>query len=190
MAHITLRPVALFAVCIALVAALVSCAGGRGSSDAPPPGINVSKRVKTDLGEDVVAVLLNAEPLMLCSMHPNPKGREDWAQLGINGNETIHDYAVLGKHALTPMEKGEILNAFFRGMDNDDGKRAACFNPRHALVGEYQGKKVEIVICFECFSFNLYVDGKHISSTLGATDSPARVFNAMLKKHGVKMPAK
>lgn len=185
------RLLAVVTVCVVAFGA-ACCGTNGGGEDAPPPGISVPSRVKSDLGDDVVRVLLNAEPLELVSVHPSPKTRDaaEYAKLGIDGNALIYDYAILGKHAMTPMEKGAILGAFFKGMDADEGTRAACFNPRHALVGEFGGKRVEVLICFECLSFNLYVDGKLITAKLGATRSPEKAFNDMLDKHGVKRPGK
>lgn len=51
-------------------------------------------------------------------------------------------------------EKKEILEAFY--YDASDGYYpSACYIPHHKIRATYQGKNVEIEICFDCSRFNV-----------------------------------
>lgn len=51
-------------------------------------------------------------------------------------------------------DKKEVLEAFYFDASKDgDGPSMLCFNPHHAIRATYQGKVVEIEICFGCFNF-------------------------------------
>lgn len=39
---------------------------------------------------------------------------------------------------------------------------AACFNPRHGLRAVHAGHTVDLVICFECLTLEVFADGAHV----------------------------
>lgn len=49
-------------------------------------------------------------------------------------------------------DKKEVLEAFYFDASRE-GYSAACFLPHHAIRATYQGKTVEIEICFDCSKF-------------------------------------
>ena len=71
--------------------------------------------------------------------------------------------------------------------DDSKGLVAGCFNPRHGIRATAGGKTVELVICYECLSMKVYVDGKAKRAVL-TTSSPAIVFNQALKDAKVPLP--
>jgi hypothetical protein len=63
-----------------------------------------------------------------------------------------------------------------------------CFLPRHGIRVKHAGKVADFVICFECNNVRVYVDGGAETEFL-VSDSPAKMFNDILKDAGVKLPA-
>jgi hypothetical protein len=101
--------------------------------------------------------------------------------------EGFHGYKVLGSVKLEKKaDREKLLKAFYKGIDDSDGSVAACFIPRHGLRAKVDGKTVEIVICFQCLSMKVYVDGKPGSAL--TTGSPAATFNDILKEKKVPLP--
>ena len=87
---------------------------------------------------------------------------------------------------MTGDDKKAILAALRKGVADSDGMVAACFNPRHGIEATYEGKTVELVICFECLSISGWVDGERFSVL--TTGGPAGEFNRMLEAKGVPLP--
>ncbi|MFG0317719.1 MAG: hypothetical protein ACF8XB_10620, partial [Planctomycetota bacterium JB042] len=77
------------------------------------------------------------------------------------------------------------------GIDENDGRVSACFNPRHALSatlpGDPEPTTVDIVICFECLSLQAFVDGEHATNAL-TSGSPQETFSAVLSEHAIRVP--
>jgi hypothetical protein len=77
--------------------------------------------------------------------------------------EQLHGYAITGHATLNDTDKcQQIANLILRGIRESEGMSAACFNPRHGLRIEHEGKRLELVICFECLSLKAH------GNTLGA----------------------
>ncbi len=161
---------------VALFLGLAACSSGPSS------------KVNSSLTPDVVAAL-QAGPVVLSSLHPQPRGRDEklWEERGFDKLPSIDDYAVLGATELDAEGKKRILGALFRGIDANDGTAAACFNPRHALTVRAGATRYDLVICYECLSITIRKNGKHHGSTQ-TTSKPTRVFNAELKRAGVRLP--
>ncbi|MBL8183027.1 MAG: hypothetical protein JNL64_15620 [Blastocatellia bacterium] len=53
-------------------------------------------------------------------------------------------------------DKRTLLEAFYKDASSDDGA-ASCYEPHHGFRATYQGKTVEIEICYDCAQF--YVTG-------------------------------
>jgi hypothetical protein len=47
---------------------------------------------------------------------------------------------------------------------------AACFNPRHDIRATHEGKTVDLVICYECFSLQVFLGDTKAGAL--TTDSP------------------
>ena len=66
-----------------------------------------------------------------------------------------------------------------------------CFNPRHGIRATHDGKTVELVICFECSSFDIYSGSEgSVEKTkhLLVGKSPEATFNKVLKDAGSGKP--
>ena len=73
------------------------------------------------------------------------------------GEEAFHDYKVISRtHVQDAAVTGELLDLIHRGVAASDGTVAACFNPRHGLRLHRGDDVVDLVICFECLSIDLY----------------------------------
>ena len=83
----------------------------------------------------------------------------------------LHGYAITGQATLDDAGQcKQVANLILRGIKESEGMVAACFNPRHGLRIEHEGKRLELVICFECLSLqahgNALGDGVEQTSVL------------------------
>jgi hypothetical protein len=155
----------LFVVVVLL--ALVGC-GGRG---LPP-------KART--------VLDAPDEFELLSLNPDHEARSK-GSAGSKG-ETFHDWPVLGKTKVTEADRKRVMEALERGIGENNGMAAACFNPRHGIRATKGGKTVELEICFECMSMTIYVDGERKGAL--TTGSPQKTFDEVLIAAGVKLADK
>lgn len=156
-----------------------ACSNG-GSS-----GYDVSSKVTRELPEVVRLALQEAPEVAILSLDPTPRAldAQKWIDRGYDQGEVLDDYAVLGRAVMDPATRLRVVQALYDGMDDNDGTVAACFNPRHGLSATTAGpepKRVDLVICFECYSFQAFVDGEHAANSL-TTDVPQRTFDAALR---------
>jgi hypothetical protein len=125
-------------------------------------------------------LLDKAEAIELLSLEPKPlpAGKR---------KQSFHNYKVLGKVSLTKKaDREKVLKALYKGIDDNKGLVAACFKPRHGILAEVGGKKIELVICYECLAMTVFVDG-NFSRAL--TDrGPVKVFNKVLTDAKVPLP--
>jgi hypothetical protein len=68
----------------------------------------------------------------------------------------------------------------------NDGRVAACFNPRHGIRASREGKTIDLVICFECLQVYVYAEEGRQGSFL-TTSSPQPVFDQVLREAGVPL---
>jgi hypothetical protein len=106
------------------------------------------------LPDQAKAILDKAPTFELYSLEPD----ED--KKAADKPARLRGWKVLGKTTVkAPGEAGKDLRA---ALDKAIGKveGAKCFDPRHAIHVEHQGKAVDILICFECHWVYVYLDGK------------------------------
>ena len=156
-----------------------------------PGGIEVSGTVAEEFPAVVRAALEEAETLELLSLHPYPRGayENEWEEKGLVELEVLDEYAVLGKTPLAGDDRRRVVQALYDGVTASDGMVAACFNPRHGLSATHGGKKVDVVICYECLSMQFHVDGEHAGNAL-TTEAPGRLFTDVLRAAKVPLPDK
>jgi len=166
-----LRPLASAALLLALAAMLplASCAGRKQAhevtEDAAPTG--------------VLADLVGADSARVYALHPYPHAVE------ADPGPRFHDYLVLGEAELADVADGDYLLALLElGIEGSDGRVAGCFNPRHGLRVEKDGRTTDFVICFECFSMEVHEDG---AATGGheTSSEPERVVTAFYEARGL-----
>jgi hypothetical protein len=105
--------------------------------------------------------------------------------------EVLHQHQILGKVEVTdPERRREVVRAV-RG-DIRAGftvTQAKCFNPRHVLRVVKGGRKIDVVICFECNNYELY-DGEQLVTTGGTpaiAGSAEPLLNKILTDAGVPL---
>jgi hypothetical protein len=117
------------------------------------------------------AILERADEFQLLSLEPR-------FQRGSKPDD-FHGYKVLGAMPIRDAKtRKRFVAAFEKGITQNDGVIAACFNPRHGIIVTRNGQQADFVICFECFQFQVYgVD--HGTFSIG--DSPRELFNQALR---------
>lgn len=121
-------------------------------------------------------ILQKAAQFELLSLDPAPE--KDKSRLG------FHGYRVLGKTAVKDVVQKKLVEAFLKGTEGDIAP-AKCFDPRHGIRATHDGKTVELVICFECSQFKLYVGSEEADEALLVGKTPEPVFDKVLKDAGI-----
>ncbi|MBY0232173.1 MAG: hypothetical protein K2W96_23085 [Gemmataceae bacterium] len=102
-------------------------------------------------------------------------------------DQGFHGYKPLGKTSLKrKADRAKLLKALYKGIDDSDGTVAGCFNPSHGIRAKSGGKTVELVICYQCCSMTVHLDGK--ASGVLTTPSPSKLFNSILADAKVPLP--
>ncbi|MBX3740342.1 MAG: hypothetical protein KF712_05080 [Akkermansiaceae bacterium] len=97
--------------------------------------------------------------------------------------DAFHRYRVLGRTVVTNAgQKEDLLRKLAESIRRNEGEVAACFNPRHGLRFEADGKQVDMVICFECRSADVY--GSSVENFLLTGHGKAE-FDAVLTGQGI-----
>jgi hypothetical protein len=124
-------------------------------------------------------ILARAGEVEVLSLEPgrfSPRGPE----------EAFHGFRVLGRTTVTGKARRQVVRAIEEGIANSDGSVASCFNPRHAVRATYEGRTVELVLCFECKSLRIYLDGQLQPGPLTSA-SPQAVLDRILTEAGVPL---
>jgi len=154
--------------CVALLAVLLFGLLASTSHAAP-------SRIPSDIRE----ILENADNFELLSIDPDIRGS--------TRNNLFHKWNVLGRIMVRDRSaRIKLVTAFRRGVEENPGYAAACFNPRHGIRASYAGKSVDLVICFECAQVEAYSDGRERSGFL-ITASPEPEFDAILRSANVPL---
>ena len=83
----------------------------------------------------------------------------------------------------------EIVTALDKGIGESDGNWAKCFDPRHGIRVQREGKTVELVICFECGWVYIFTgDKEERQGVVVTTGKPQAVFDKVLKDADVPLP--
>jgi hypothetical protein len=131
-----------------------------------------------------VAILDDAESFELLCLDPERTER------GEQTASTYHGWKVLGVAAVPDADtRQRLLTALKRGVDENKGAVAACFNPRHGIRATRGSDTAELVICFECFSAEVYLGGRRTGNFL-TTNSPQPVFDDVLRAADVLLAKK
>jgi hypothetical protein len=141
---------------------------------------------KNRISEVVERLLDRADTFELVSLDPERRAGKDGK--GIDGKDRFHGWPVLGKTEVKDAaERKRRADALRLGAEDNFGMVAACFIPRHGLRLKGDGKTVDLVICFQCLSVEVFVDGARQKGFL-TTGAPQKGFDAALKAAGVPMP--
>ncbi|QDT95823.1 hypothetical protein [Gimesia aquarii] len=149
---------------------VVGCTTKQPLTDAP----------KNQLPTEASNALHNATTFELFSLDPNQRDQKP-------GVDMFHGWKILGSVEVSDSAtRNTLLNALDAGIAENDGTVAACFEPRHGIRVEYDGKQHDFVICFQCYSGKWYTDGKE-SEGYTLTDSPKPVFDRVLQAASVQL---
>ena len=143
-----------------------------------------AEKPENKLSADVQTILEKAEQFELLSLDP--------AVEGVKGKEGFHGWKILGKTMVKDAAvRKEIVTALDKGIAESDGNGAKCFDPRHGIRAQRDGKTVELVICFECMQVQGYLDKSEKSDVhFLVTKTPQDAFDKVLKAAGVKLAPK
>ena len=108
-------------------------------------------------------------------------------QDGESEHETFHNWIVLGVVPVNDaLIRTELLDTLNASIAENYGVAAACFNPRHGIRVERDGKTHEFVICFECAQARWYTDGETNKGFL-TTMTPQPTFDRVLSEAGIEL---
>jgi hypothetical protein len=132
----------------------------------------------------VEALLAKADTFELYSLDPTREpGKE------VPAADAFHGWKILGKTEVkADAARKRLADALRTGAEDNPGIVAACFIPRHGIRLTGGGKTIDLVICFQCMSVQVFEDDKPVKGFL-VTNSPQKELDAVLKAAGVKLPA-
>jgi hypothetical protein len=123
--------------------------------------------------------LENPESFILYSLDPKSEGES--SEAAAEDENLFHGYPVLGKvEVKDAAQRKKLVNTFLRGVSESDGTVAGCFIPRHGIRVTQGKSTIDLVICFQCLSTNVYADGERSKGFL-ITRSPLPVFDEALR---------
>ena len=138
---------------------------------------------KNAIPAELRAVLEKADAIELYSLSPK-RGEK------VEGQDAFHGWRVLGRTTVKDNgDRTKLVKAFKKGVDDNAGEVAACFNPRHGIRVTHDKKTVDFVICFECLQVAAYVGDKREKGFL-ITKTPQKVFDGVLKAAKVELAEK
>lgn len=135
-----------------------------------------------ELAQEYRDILFGASSLELIALDP------DWpTKESVLDPTTLHGYGVRGRATISDRAlRLDLLTALGDGARENNGMVAACFNPRHAIVAELEGQTCELIICFECLTFQVW-DGTERVETVDLSETPAKRFNEIYTAEGLSI---
>ena len=101
-------------------------------------------------------------------------------------SDGFHGFAILGATPVSDSERKQLVDALAAGVEESVGAIAACFNPRHAIHVQHEGKRHDFLICFECLQIYWYTDDEK-NSTILTSESPQGIFDQVLSDASVPL---
>lgn len=129
----------------------------------------------SELDPELGAVLSNAATLELFILHPE---KDDESE-----RPTLYGYEIQSTRTASGPVVMSLIEALAHGDRENDERIGLCFNPRHGVRARGYGKVVELVICFECASVEIFVNGEPAGLFLTSA-SPADTFNQVYANLG------
>jgi hypothetical protein len=153
------------------------------------PSPDLTQRV-----EKYVSLWILPSQIRFLSLYPEKADFHDWRILG---KTTISDPKTR-KALATSLFDGIVAGGEMREFGRDyyalarlcgpvvyemkTGKlisSGGCFQPRHGIIAEHLGKRVELLICFECSEVDVFINGK--TQYFDTCEFPHAAFEAVLK---------
>ena len=136
---------------------------------AAPAG---AEEKENKIPDNVRTILEKAEKFEVLSLSPE--------RLKEKPKDDFHGWRVIGRTTVAAADREKLVAAFKKGVADNDGTVAACFNPRHGIRVTHDGKTADFVICFECLQVHAYLGDKDEKGFL-VTQSPQAAFDTVLK---------
>lgn len=101
-------------------------------------------------------ILEGAERLELVTLDPS------YEDFDAKRPDTLHGYRILGRAEIADAAAREgLVRGLFEAVRAPEGGASGCgFNPRHALIATRGGKRVDVLICFQCGDLELFLGEK------------------------------
>jgi hypothetical protein len=129
--------------------------------------------------DDLRTILEKADQLELLSLSPDHNQRKP--------KGGFHSWKILGRTTVKDAEtRKKLVASFKKGVEENKGKFAKCFNPRHGIRVTHDGKTADFIICFECSQVWVFVGDKREKDIL-ITRSPESAFDRVLKEANVPL---
>jgi hypothetical protein len=130
------------------------------------------------------SILEQANQIELISLDPN---RSEMGKLK-NG---YYGWKVIGKNVI---EHEEIRNSMISAVERaiaQGAPRAICFVPRHAIhASTYDGRTVDILICFQCNRVEVYVNSQRQDPDLPTSGTSEPILDKILTDASVPLAPK
>ncbi|MAB27922.1 MAG: hypothetical protein CMJ53_01330 [Planctomycetaceae bacterium] len=104
-----------------------------------------------------------------------PMSSSDWRDFG------FHGWPILKECSISHSKGVELLDELLSDAASANSLQVDCFNPRHGLRVESSSGTVDYLICFECFSFETWTEGREGPQSGAITKGPESLFSATLK---------
>jgi hypothetical protein len=138
-----------------------------------PVGCSRTSRVARSLE----ALAESPSQFVLYSLSPERTSKDETVT-----STQFYGYNILGSTPITdPAEQRALLRALAHGARENSNSAAMCFNPRHALHIEREGRSVDLAICFECLQVEAH--GFSVTEWFTISQSPEATFDESLTRH-------
>jgi len=145
-------------------------------------GALASAAEKNQIPDDLKTILEKADKFELLSLEPE--------HLKEKPADGFHGWKVLGRTTVKDAEtRKTLLAAFEKGVEENKGEVARCFDPRHGIRATHGDKTVELVICFECYQVKAFAGEGALKGFL-VTGSPQPAFDKVLTDAKVPLAKK
>ena len=133
---------------------------------------------------DSLAFLEAAPSWTIYSLDP---GREIGPDFSIS--PAFHGWKILGQTQVNATKTPALLAALRKGIQESDGRVAACFNPRLGIQATRNGHTMDFVVCFQCLSMEVFYDSQR-NNGYTITESPAKIFDDVLRDAAIPLAPK
>ena len=101
--------------------------------------------------------------------------------------ENFHEWKILGKSEVKEAaDRKKLVDALRQAAEDNAGTTTGHFWPRHGLRLRSGKEMADLVICFQCLSIQVYVNG-NMSKGFLTTGDPQKEFDAVLRAAGLEL---
>jgi hypothetical protein len=91
----------------------------------------------------------------------------------------FHGWPILAQSLVADRETQNILTQALKAGAESSFSFRSCFEPRHGVRLLFQGKTVDLVICFKCETVEVYLDDRRVKG-FSTTNSPEATFDRVV----------